>query len=74
MILSQPYSPEESTIIVRLLARVAALDRFLATEDGLSLLIAYRRASNIVSIEEGKGGWSAGEIIETDYSSLRSAS
>jgi len=37
---------------VRLLARVAALYRFLATEDGLNLLIAYRRASNIVAIEE----------------------
>jgi glycyl-tRNA synthetase beta chain len=38
--------------LVRLLARVSALKAFLATEDGTNLLIAYRRASNIVTIEE----------------------
>jgi glycyl-tRNA synthetase beta chain len=40
--------------LVRLLARVAALDGFLKTEDGASLLVAYRRAANIVRIEERK--------------------
>ncbi|HXZ00385.1 MAG TPA: glycine--tRNA ligase subunit beta [Stellaceae bacterium] len=38
--------------LVRLLARVAALDAFLATDDGANLLVAYRRAANIVRIEE----------------------
>ncbi|HEX3863578.1 MAG TPA: glycine--tRNA ligase subunit beta [Stellaceae bacterium] len=38
--------------LVRLLARVTALQKFLGTEDGANLLIAYRRASNIVGIEE----------------------
>ncbi len=38
--------------LVRLLARVEALAAFLATEDGANLLTAYRRASNIVRIEE----------------------
>ena len=38
--------------LVRLLARVAALRAFLASEDGANLLIAFRRASNIVGIEE----------------------
>jgi glycyl-tRNA synthetase beta chain len=38
--------------LVRLLRRVAAISSFLNTEDGTSLLTAYRRASNIVSIEE----------------------
>jgi glycyl-tRNA synthetase beta chain len=38
--------------LVRLLARVDALTKFLKTEDGSNLLIAYRRASNIVAIEE----------------------
>ena len=42
--------------IVRLLARVDALRDFLDTEDGANLLIAYRRASNIVRIEENKDG------------------
>ena len=42
--------------IVRLLARVDALRGFLDTEDGANLLTAYRRASNIVRIEENKDG------------------
>jgi glycyl-tRNA synthetase beta chain len=37
-----------------LLARGSELAAFLATEDGANLLIAYRRATNIVRIEEGK--------------------
>ncbi|MGB1548550.1 MAG: glycine--tRNA ligase subunit beta, partial [Alphaproteobacteria bacterium] len=37
---------------VRLLERVAALREFLESEDGANLLIAYRRARNIVHIEE----------------------
>ena len=40
--------------LVRLLARVAALDAFLRTDDGANLLTAYRRAANIVRIEEKK--------------------
>ena len=42
--------------LVRLLARVDALHKFLASEDGANLLVAYRRASNIVRIEEKKDG------------------
>jgi len=42
--------------LVRLLARVEALQGFLATEDGANLLTAYKRASNIVRIEEKKDG------------------
>jgi glycyl-tRNA synthetase beta chain len=38
--------------LVRLIARVAALRTFLNTEDGENLLVAYRRAANIVAIEE----------------------
>jgi glycyl-tRNA synthetase beta chain len=40
--------------LVRLRARVEALGAFLKSEDGANLLTAYRRASNIVRIEEGK--------------------
>jgi glycyl-tRNA synthetase beta chain len=43
---------EREDDLVRLLARVAALRAFLASEDGANLLIAFRRASNIVAIEE----------------------
>jgi glycyl-tRNA synthetase beta chain len=48
--------------LVRLLARVDALDAFLRTDDGANLLVAYRRAVNIVRIEEKKGGWEAGPV------------
>lgn len=40
--------------LVRLLARVDALKTFLGGEDGKNLLVAFRRASNIVTIEEKK--------------------
>lgn len=40
--------------LVRLLARVKALEAFLGSDDGANLLIAYRRAANIVRIEEKK--------------------
>ncbi len=40
--------------ILSLIARVDALSAFLKTEDGEDLLTAYRRASNILRIEEKK--------------------
>jgi glycyl-tRNA synthetase beta chain len=42
--------------LVRLLARVDAVQAFLSSEDGANLLVAYRRAANIVRIEEKKDG------------------
>ncbi|MCK6454462.1 MAG: glycine--tRNA ligase subunit beta [Alphaproteobacteria bacterium] len=42
--------------IVDLLARVDALARFLGSDDGANLLTAYRRAANILRIEEKKDG------------------
>ncbi len=42
--------------LVRLFARLVALDAFLATEDGANLLTAHKRAANIVAIEEKKDG------------------
>ncbi len=42
--------------LVRVLALVQALQDFLATADGANLLAAYRRAANIVRIEERKDG------------------
>ena len=42
--------------LVRLLARVEALNGFLATDDGANLLAAYKRAANILRIEEKKDG------------------
>ena len=40
--------------LVRLLSRVDALGDFLGSDDGANLLVAYRRAANIVRIEEKK--------------------
>jgi len=41
--------------LVRLLARVKALQAFVATDDGANLLIGYKRAANILRKEEWRG-------------------
>jgi len=48
--------------LVRLLARVKALQDFLKTADGANLLTGYKRAANILKKEEGK--W---EPLDGDY-------
>ncbi len=40
--------------LLRVVQRVSALDHFLKTEEGEKLLASYRRAANIVRIEEKK--------------------
>ncbi len=40
--------------LVRLMAQVDALSSFLDSDDGANLLVAYRRAANILRIEEKK--------------------
>ena len=44
--------------LLRVLARVDALGAFLGSDDGANLLIAYKRAANILKIEEKKDGQS----------------
>ena len=57
--------------LVRLLSRVDALADFLRSDDGANLLVAYRRAANMVRIEEKKDATSfAGPV---DPSQLREA-
>ena len=46
--------------LVRLLARVNALQGFVETEDGADLLTAYKRAANILKKEKWGGGDEAG--------------
>jgi len=41
--------------LVRIVARVEALDAFLKTEDGKNLLAGYKRAANILAAEDKKG-------------------
>ncbi|MCC7428741.1 MAG: glycine--tRNA ligase subunit beta [Alphaproteobacteria bacterium] len=48
--------------LVRVLRRADALRDFLATEDGANLLVAYRRAANILRIEEKRDGPHAGAV------------
>lgn len=48
-----PQANDDLLMIVR---RVEALGDFLSTDDGASLLTAYRRAANILRIEEKKDG------------------
>jgi glycyl-tRNA synthetase beta chain len=50
--------------LVRLLARVEALKGFVASEDGANLITAYRRAANIVRIEEKKDGASFSAAVD----------
>ena len=45
--------------LVRLLARVQALQGFIATPDGANLLAGYKRAANILKAE-AKTGWEVG--------------
>lgn len=47
--------------LVRIVARVEALDAFLKTDDGKNLLAGYKRASNILKAEEKKGWKAEGE-------------
>lgn len=46
----------EEDDLIRLLARVNALSALLQSDDGENLLVAYRRAANILRIEEKKDG------------------
>jgi glycyl-tRNA synthetase beta chain len=51
--------------LVRLLARVKALQLFLGTDDGVNLLAGYKRAANILKIEEKKDGSSYSDAVTT---------
>ena len=56
--------------LVRILARVAALSSFLDTDDGTNLLAGYKRAANILRIEEKKDGKSYDQPVDTGTLSL----
>ena len=56
--------------LVHLIARVNSLAKFLGTEDGNNLLIAYRRAANIVAIEERRDSRSYQEPVRTELLQL----
>ena len=49
------FSLGEEDDLVRLLARVKALQGFVETDDGADLLTAYKRAANILKKEDWVG-------------------
>jgi glycyl-tRNA synthetase beta chain len=51
----------EEDDLVRLLARVKALQAFVETEDGTNLLVAYKRAANILK----KEGWVGPQVMSS---------
>jgi glycyl-tRNA synthetase beta chain len=53
-LISAVFAAGRDDDLIRLLAKVEALNTFLASDDGANLLTAHRRASNIVRIEEKK--------------------
>ncbi len=55
-VLAAVFAASDDDDIVRLLARTEALASLLGTEGGTNLLTAYRRAANILRIEEKKDG------------------
>ena len=55
-LISAVFALDGEDDLVRLLARVEALGAFLKSDDGENLLVAYKRAANIVRIEEKRDG------------------
>ncbi|MBN2752003.1 MAG: glycine--tRNA ligase subunit beta [Rhodospirillaceae bacterium] len=53
-VITAVFAKDKDDDLLRFLARVEALCAFLEQEDGRNLLVAYRRAANIVRIEEKK--------------------
>jgi glycyl-tRNA synthetase beta chain len=53
--------------LVDIMGRVNAVRDFLATPDGANLLTAYRRAANILRIENAKDGPHEGEVSEGQF-------
>jgi glycyl-tRNA synthetase beta chain len=67
-LISAVFARGDEDDLVRLLARVDALASFLGGEDGdhLHLLTAYKRAANILRIEEKKDGASYSGLPDTN--------
>lgn len=59
--------------LVRLLARVRALQAFIASEDGANLLPGYKRAANILAIEAKRDGVARFDAVTADASPLTPA-
>ena len=65
-LISAVFAVDGEDDLVRLLARVEALGAFLKNDDGENLLVAYKRAANIVRIEEKRDGKTYANGFESD--------
>ena len=73
-LVSAVFARGDEDDLVRLMARVDALSAFVTSEDGANLLVAYRRAANIVGIEEKKDNTVySGDIAEADLGAPEAA-
>ena len=61
-VLDAVFSVGKDDDIISLLEKTKAVSEFLNTEDGSNLLIAYRRAVNILKIEDAKDGPHDGKV------------
>ena len=66
-LISAVFALGDEDDLVRLMARVEALAAFVTSDDGANLLVAYRRAANIVRIEEKKDGSSYKGDVPADH-------
>ena len=64
-LISAVFALDGEDDLVRLLSRVEALQALVSSEDGANLLTAYRRAANILRIEEKKDGVSYDGAVES---------
>jgi glycyl-tRNA synthetase beta chain len=62
-VLDAVLAAEADDDLVRIMKRVDALSVMLVTDDGQNLLVAYRRAANILKIEDAKDGPHINKII-----------
>ncbi len=63
-VLAAVFNAADEDDLGRALARTGAITSFLATEDGANLLSAYKRASNILRIEDRRDGPHDGPVQE----------
>ena len=61
-VLAAVFAAASDDDIVRALARTEAIAALLKTEDGTNLLAAYKRAANILRIEDKRDGPHAGDV------------
>ncbi|WP_114912564.1 glycine--tRNA ligase subunit beta [Acidibrevibacterium fodinaquatile] len=64
-VLAAVFAASADDNIFRLLARAFLITRFLASDNGANLLVAYRRAANILRIEDRKDGPHTGQVKQS---------